>query len=50
MAGRGKTARRAHAVALRHIRDWADLHAEDLAADWQRVLNKEPPEPIAPLL
>jgi hypothetical protein len=35
--------------ALRHIRDWAELHVDDLHADWQRILNKEPPEPIAPL-
>jgi len=36
--------------ALRLVEDWAELHADDLLADWQRVINKEPLEPIAPLL
>jgi hypothetical protein len=36
--------------ALRLVQDWAELHADDLNADWERAVNKEPPAPIAPLL
>jgi len=36
--------------ALRHVLDWAELHADELHADWQRAVNKEPLTPIAPLL
>jgi hypothetical protein len=50
--------------ALRLVQDWADRaretlasgshprfgqHADDLLADWERVVNEEPLEPIAPL-
>jgi hypothetical protein len=34
---------------LRLVQDWAELHGDDLDADWRRVVNKEPLEPIAPL-
>lgn len=34
---------------LRRVRDWAELHADELDADWQRVVNEEPPVAIAPL-
>lgn len=36
--------------ALRLVQDWAELHAGDLNADWERAVNKELPAPIAPLL
>ena len=36
--------------AHRHVRDWAKLHPDELQANWQRVVNKEPPEQIAPLV
>jgi len=32
------------------VRAWAKLHADELLADWERVVNREPLEPIAPLL
>lgn len=35
--------------ALRHVRDWADLHTDELHANWQRIVNREPPAQIAPL-
>jgi hypothetical protein len=35
--------------ALRLVQDWAELYADDLLADWERVVNEEPLEPIAPL-
>jgi hypothetical protein len=35
--------------ALRLVRDWAKLHHEELDANWRRVVNREPPAPIAPL-
>jgi hypothetical protein len=34
---------------LRLVQDWAELHAEELLANWQRVLNEEPLVPIDPL-
>jgi hypothetical protein len=36
--------------ALRLVQDWAQLHVDELTVDWERVVNKELPEPIAPLL
>lgn len=36
--------------ALRLVQDWAELHADELRADWARVVNRESPAPIAPLL
>lgn len=33
--------------ALRLVQDWAKLHAKELNADWQRVVNKELPAPPA---
>jgi hypothetical protein len=35
--------------ALRLVRDWAKLHTDELLADWERVVNGEPLEPIDPL-
>lgn len=35
--------------ALRLVRDWAKLHPDELDANWQRVVTKEPPAQIAPL-
>jgi hypothetical protein len=35
--------------ALRLVRSWAKLHHDELHANWQRVVNKEPPAQIAPL-
>jgi Domain of unknown function (DUF4160) len=34
---------------LRLVQAWVELHADDLLADWRRVVNREPLEPIAPL-
>ena len=34
---------------LRLVQAWAELHLDELNADWQRVINKEPLESIAPL-
>jgi hypothetical protein len=35
--------------ALRLVAEWADLHRDELAADWERVLSGSSPEPIDPL-
>ena len=35
--------------ALRLIREWAELHRDELAANWQRAARLEPLEPIEPL-
>jgi Domain of unknown function (DUF4160) len=35
--------------ALRLVAEWADLHRDELAADWERVLSGSAPEPIDPL-
>jgi len=35
--------------ALRLVQDWAELHADDLLADWERVVKREALEPIPPL-
>ena len=37
------------ARALRFVRDWAALHQEELAANWERARDLEPLERIAPL-
>lgn len=34
---------------LRLVQAWAELHADDLAANWERVVNKETLTPITPL-
>ncbi len=34
--------------ALRLVRAWTKLHADELEADWQRVVNKRTPS-VAPL-
>ena len=34
---------------LRLVQAWAELHADELLANWQRVVNREPLEPIDPL-
>jgi hypothetical protein len=33
----------------RLVEAWAELHQEELIADWQRLQGGEPPLPIAPL-
>jgi hypothetical protein len=33
----------------RLVEAWAELHQEELMADWQRLQGGEPPLPIAPL-
>jgi hypothetical protein len=37
------------ARAHRLVRDWAELHADELAANWQRALDGKPLERIDPL-
>jgi Domain of unknown function (DUF4160) len=34
---------------LRLVQDWAELHTEELLANWHRVLNRESLAPIEPL-
>jgi hypothetical protein len=34
---------------LRLVQDWAELHTDELRANWQRVVNREPLKPIDPL-
>ena len=36
-------------TAIRLIGEWAELHRDELAANWQRVEAGEPLESIAPL-
>jgi hypothetical protein len=36
--------------ALHLVRAWAELHDDELDANWRRIVNEEPLEPIAPLL
>jgi hypothetical protein len=38
------------ARALRLVRDWAELHTDELIADWQRAIKEEPLAPIDPLV
>lgn len=35
--------------ALRLVRDWAELHAAELEANWQLAICKKPLDPIDPL-
>jgi hypothetical protein len=35
--------------ALRMVREWASMHRDELAANWQRTQVPEQPVPIAPL-
>jgi hypothetical protein len=35
--------------ALRLVLEWYDLHRDELWADWQCAIRKEPLAPIAPL-
>lgn len=35
--------------ALRLVREWTEQHRDDLEANWERVVNSNQPEPIAPL-
>jgi hypothetical protein len=35
--------------ALRLVREWAELHREELLANWARARNREPLEEIEPL-
>jgi hypothetical protein len=34
---------------LRLVQAWAELHADDLAADWELAADEKPLNPIAPL-
>jgi hypothetical protein len=34
---------------LRLVQDWAEMHTDELLANWQRVVNREPLQPIDPL-
>jgi hypothetical protein len=34
---------------LRLVEAWAELHQDELIADWQRLQEGQPPLPIAPL-
>jgi hypothetical protein len=36
--------------ALRLVQDWAELHTDELFADWQLAVNGRPLDPIDPLL
>ena len=33
----------------RFVEAWAELHQQELLADWERLQNGQPPLPIAPL-
>jgi hypothetical protein len=35
--------------ALRLVRDWAKLHADEIETNWQLILSKKPLNPIDPL-
>jgi hypothetical protein len=35
--------------ALRFVREWAQLHRDELATNWERARRLEPIVPIAPL-
>ncbi|MBA3747276.1 MAG: DUF4160 domain-containing protein [Solirubrobacterales bacterium] len=35
--------------ALRLVREWAAIHRDELAANWERLQVPEQPAPIAPL-
>jgi hypothetical protein len=35
--------------ALRFVQEWAQLHRDELLANWTRARNYEPLEPIEPL-
>jgi hypothetical protein len=34
---------------LRLVQAWTELHADDLAADWELAVNRKPLNPISPL-
>ncbi len=34
---------------LRLVQAWAELHADELKADWELAVNRQTPNPIAPL-
>jgi hypothetical protein len=34
---------------LRLVQAWVELHADDLAADWELAVNRKPLKPIPPL-
>ncbi len=34
---------------LRLVQTWAELHTEELIADWELAVNGRPPKPIDPL-
>ena len=35
--------------ALGLVVEWADIHKEELLADWERVIDRKPISPIEPL-
>lgn len=35
--------------AVRLVREWASIHRDELAANWERIQVPEQPAPIAPL-
>ena len=35
--------------ALRMVREWASMHRDELAANWERIQRPDQPVPIAPL-
>jgi hypothetical protein len=35
--------------ALRMVREWASIHRDELAANWERIQLPDQPVPIAPL-
>jgi Domain of unknown function (DUF4160) len=37
------------AATLRLVREWAELHRDELMANWERARNKDPLEGIEPL-
>ncbi len=36
-------------TALKLVTEWATLHRDELAADWECVITGTPPDPIEPL-
>lgn len=36
--------------AMRLVREWTNLHADELLANWQLAVSQKPLEPIDPLL
>jgi hypothetical protein len=34
---------------MRLVREWGELHRDELEANWERVVGHERPQPIEPL-